>query len=342
MASNEHDAPGSLGLPGAQAAPGSGALHISHRRGHGVRPDPAQRLEPAVLRRPVTPQCSRIPGPVGGIRDHRRGAAGAERRAALVRRDPETEAPGGAGAGPGGELDGAGPGVSSGECRRDGHQPRSTHARGRPPPRRAFGGSGNRPAAGLAAARDVHQRSMVAVELIRVPRGRQGDRDTGVYGMGRGHLFGVRVAVELLGGTKPDRAERRTLCARGRPALLAGARERAHRLDHPRRRRARRNTAHRTRFEERAARDASAGRRHDQPDLGDGRVWLVHDGCTDPGRRAAVFFGRLDLRRPHDGLRRLHPGAVVAPLVRRQLLDARRLAGHAASRRELPPMERRE
>ena len=127
------------------------------------------------------------------------------------------------------------------------------------------------------------------------------------------------------------------LRARGGSALLAGAGERAHRLDRARRRRAGRGAAHRARPAERARGHAPAGHRQHQPHLGDGGLRLVHPGRADPGRRTAVLRRRPVLRRPHDGLGRLHAGAVLAALVRRQFQHARRLARDAAAGGELPP-----
>ena len=66
-------------------------------------------------------------------------ASGAQRGAALARRDPEAEAARRPGAGSDRQLAAARPGVPAGQRRPDGRQPRSAHARGRAPPHRAVG-----------------------------------------------------------------------------------------------------------------------------------------------------------------------------------------------------------
>ena len=59
-----------------------------------------------------------------------------------------------------------------------------------------------------------------------------------------------------------------------------------------------------------------AGHRTHQSDLGHGGLRLGHAGGADPGRRAAVLHRQDHLRRPDDGGRGIHPGAVLAALVR--------------------------
>ena len=73
------------------------------------------------------------------------------------------------------------------------------------------------------------------------------DRDPRLHGVGGGHLRGLRLVVELLGRTQPDRPQCGALRARGGSALFAGAGERAHRRDCARRRRGGRGAAHRDR-----------------------------------------------------------------------------------------------
>ena len=74
--------------------------------------------------------------------------------------------------------------------------------------------------------------------------------------------------------------------------------------------------------------------------LGDRRLRLGDARRAHPGGRAAVFHGQDLLRRPDDGRRRFHAGAILAALVHRQLQRHRRLARHLAARRELPPRAR--
>jgi putative ATP-binding cassette transporter len=64
-----------------------------------------------------------------------------------------------------------------------------------------------------------------------------------------------------------------------------------------------------------AGRYPPAGCRLDQPHLGHGGFRLGHAGGPDPGRSPAVLRRQIDLRRPDDGERGLHPGTVRAALV---------------------------
>ena len=86
---------------------------------------------------------------------------------------------------------------------------------------------------------------------------------------------------------------------------------------------------------QRRDRDAPARTRPHESHLGDGGIRLDHRHRADPDRRAAVLQPEDELRRHDDGGGRVHAGAGLAALVRRQLQRARGLAGHAAARGEL-------
>ena len=81
----------------------------------------------------------------------------------------------------------------------------------------------------------------------------------------------------------------------------------------------------------RAARHQAAGGGSHQPHLDHGRLRLGDDRGADPRRGAALLRRQALLRRHDDGRGRLHPGAVVAAVVRRQLQPDRRLARDAAA-----------
>ena len=85
-----------------------------------------------------------------------------------------------------------------------------------------------------------------------------------------------------------------------------------------------------------SARHAQARHGTHESHLGHRRVRLVHAGGADSRGGAALFRGNPVLRRPHDGVRRIRAGSVLAALVRRQFQHARRLARDLAAGRELP------
>ena len=70
--------------------------------------------------------------------------------------------------------------------------------------------------------------------------------------------------------------------------------------------------------------------------MGDGRIRLDHGRRSNPRGRAAVFRRQDHIRRHDDGGGRVHPGAELAALVRRQLQHHCGLASHAAAGCELP------
>ena len=105
--------------------------------------------------------------------------------------------------------------------------------------------------------------------------------------------------------------------------------------------RSRRSAAYQAESRSGAGRHARPGHRPHQIDLGHRGLRVADDRGSDPRRGAALLQRQPHLRRAHDGGRGLHPGPVVAALVRRQLQHDRGLARDLAARRELPPCRAR-
>ena len=233
-------------------------------------------------------------------------------------------------------LDGAASRVLARDQRRSaGREPRSAHQRGCAEALRHLGRSLDRPVPFERAARELRGRALDDLRGLHVPRRRRRLRRAGLHAVGSDFLRRRGLAALLLRRPQPDPAQRRPLRARSGSAVRARAHQRARRRHRARRRRGRRAPPRRNAHRQRRARDAPPRSRPHESHLGDGRIRLDHGHRADPRRGAAVFQRQNHVRRHDDGGRRVHAGARLAALVRRQLRRDRGLARHAAARGEL-------